>query len=247
MQFSNSLIKGRILKRYKRFLADIELDKTTDEHPEKFITAYVCNTGSMRTCWEENQNVLLSFHDNPKRKLKYQLELIHNGLTWIGINTGLSNKIVINAIKNKEIKELINYESIKPEIKLEKSRLDILLYNGALEDLETEKENFCFVEIKNVTLKEEEGIASFPDSISTRGQKHLGELMDLKAKGFRAVMFYLVQREDVESFKPASHIDPKYAALLKEAKEKGVEILVYQCQVTDKSITLKKPLPFYLE
>lgn len=246
MKYKDQLLKGKIIKRYKRFLADIVLNRTNFDHPTKELTAYICNTGSMKTCWEPNQNILLSFHDNPKRKLKYQVELIHNTQTWIGINTGLTNKIVIEAIQNKQIKELAGFKYLKPEIKLEKSRLDILLHNRDLEFLESDPSSFCFVEIKNVTLKQEEGIASFPDSVSTRGQKHLKELIELKKKGHRAVMFYLVQREDVTTFTPASNIDKEYAVLLKLAINQGVEVLVYRCKLGPKEITIDCPLPLIL-
>ena len=232
MNYENELIPGKILKRYKRFLADIELESG------EVITAHTANTGSMKTCWEPGWSVLLSFHDNPKRKLKYSLELTNNGSTWICVNTSLPNKIAMEGIQNGIVKELSGYSDIKAEAKVGKSRIDILLSNQG--------EDPCYVEVKNVTLINEAGGAIFPDSVTTRGQKHLEELMELKAQGIRAAMLYVVNREDVDSFAPASEIDPRYAQLLKEAKEKGVEILAYQCKLSPEKIELHRPLPVKL-
>ena len=230
MKFKDQLIAGNIIKRYKRFLADITLESG------ETITAHVANTGSMKSCWAPSQKVLVSYHDAPKRKLKYSLEMVNNGKTWIGINTSIPNKLVAQAIAAGEISQLRNYPSITPEYKIGKSRLDLLLEN------DQEK---CFVEIKNVTLVEN-NIALFPDAITTRGQKHLQELMALKEKGHRAVMFYLVQREDADLFAPAKEIDPGYSSMLKSAQQKGVEILVYQCALTPDEIRIKRELPYQL-
>ncbi len=232
VKFSEPLIKGKILKRYKRFLADIELENG------EVITAHTANTGSMKTCWEPGWSVLLSFHDNPKRKLKYSLELTNNGETWIGVNTGLPNKIAIEAIQNGVVKELKGYKSLKPEATIGKSRIDILLSNDG--------EDPCYVEVKNVTLLGEKKRAIFPDGVSTRGQKHLEELMGLADQGVRAAMLYVVNREDVLEFGPADDIDPRYGELLREAHKKGVEILAYQCAVTPKEIKLTKKIPVKL-
>lgn len=232
MKFSEALIEGKILKRYKRFLADVELENG------EVITAHTANTGSMKTCWEPGWSVLLSFHDNPKRKLKYSLELTSNGNTWICVNTSLPNKIAVEGIQSGVVKELKGYSTIKPEAKIGKSRIDILLSNDG--------EDPCYVEVKNVTLLGDKKRGIFPDAVSTRGQKHLEELMGLVDQGIRAAMLYVVNREDVNSFGPADHIDPKYGELLREAKEKGVEILAYQCKVTPDEIKLSKKLPVKL-
>lgn len=232
MKFQDTLIKGKILKRYKRFLADVELENG------EVITAHTANTGSMKTCWEPGWSVLMSFHDNPKRKLKYSLELTNNGDTWIGVNTSLPNKIAMEGIEKGVVKELKGYSTIKPEAKIGKSRIDILLSN--------EGEDPCYVEVKNVTLLGEKGKGIFPDAVSTRGQKHLEELMGLVDQGVRAAMLYVVNREDVKSFGPAEDIDPRYAELLREAADKGVEILAYQCKVTPDEIKLAKKLPVKL-
>lgn len=232
MQFQDPLVEGTILKRYKRFLADVELPNG------EIITAHTANTGSMKTCWEPGWKVLMSFHDNPKRKLKYSLEMIHNSTTWIGINTSLPNKMAVEAIENGTIKELQGYTKIKPEAKIGNSRIDILLTKENAEQ--------CYVEVKNVTLLGEKKKALFPDAVSERGQKHLKELTGLVKDGIRSAMLYIVQREDVTSFSPADDIDPEYGRLLREAKKAGVEILCYQCKLTPKGIEVIKPLPVEL-
>ncbi|MFT6071200.1 MAG: sugar fermentation stimulation protein A [Bacteriovoracaceae bacterium] len=232
MKFETKLVKGKIIKRYKRFLADIELDSG------ETITAHTANTGSMKTCWEPGWNVLCSFHDNPKRKLKYSLELTNNGDSWILVNTSLPNKIGLEAIEKGLIKELTGYDSIKPEAKIGKSRIDLLLTK--------ENGEKCFVEIKNVTLKGAGELALFPDGVTERGQKHLKELMEIKASGDRACMLYIVNREDVSSFSPADSIDPVYAELLKEAESNGVEILVYQTKINPTEVIINRSLPYKL-
>ncbi len=232
MNFSSPLIPGKILKRYKRFFVDVELkDGST-------ITAHCPNTGSMESCLHVGWPCLLSYHDNPKRKLKFGLELTSNGESWIGVNTQLPNAIVRNAIEKGEIPELSGYLNIVSEYKVEKSRIDIFLSN--------EKER-CFVEIKNVTLKGNNREALFPDAVTERGKKHLEELISLKKSGYRACMFFLVQREDVNIFRPAYEIDPNYCQKLKEAYELGVEILIYQTSLSPEGIRISKALPFTFE
>jgi sugar fermentation stimulation protein A len=232
MKFEIELTQGKILKRYKRFLADVELPGG------EVITAHTANTGSMKTCWEPGWTVALSYHDNPKRKLKYSLEMTHNGDTWIGINTGIPNKISKTSIENHEIPELDGYEVVRSEVKVGQSRLDL-----KLEGHPTKPD--CFVEIKNVTLKDGDRVI-FPDAVTERGQKHIRELIEIKASGLRAAMLYIVQREDVKTFSTAGEIDPKYAELLKEATAKGVEVYCYQYSVTPKEIKLKQKLEVIL-
>lgn len=240
MQFEQPIIRGKILKRYKRFLADIQLDEDFNEHKKgDIITVHTANTGSMKTCWEPNWDSALSFHDNPKRKLKFSLEMTNNGDTWIGINTSLPNKISVEAIEDGTISELQGYEGIKPEIKIGQSRIDILLFDGENHKKATRK---CFVEVKNVTMLGENGAAIFPDSVSERGQKHLRELMDIHSSGDRACMLYIVQRQDVEYFSPAQDIDPEYARLLREASKKGVEVLAYMCDVNPSGVKVMKAM-----
>ncbi len=240
MKLPDPLIKGKILKRYKRFLADVELENG------EIITAHTANTGSMKTCWEPGWEVLLSYHDNPKRKLKYSLEMAHNGKTWIGINTSLPNKIAQEAIKNGTIQELQGYRELKPEIKIDQARLDILLHDGEVAGQPNVFKNPCYVEIKNVTLLGDNAVSLFPDAVSTRGQKHLKQLIQLVKSGARGVMLYVINRQDVQAFAPAQEIDPDYARLLSEAQATGVEVLAYQCQLTPREITLRQPLPVSL-
>lgn len=229
MKFQYPTKSGIIHKRYKRFLSDIELDDG------ELINAHVPNTGSMKTCWEPDWKVLVTHNNDPKRKLKYTLEMTHNGDSWICVNTGMTNKLVKEALENNVISELLGYENIKPEKKVLDSRIDFFLSENS------EKED-CYVEVKNVTLKGEGKLALFPDSVSTRGQKHLKDLIQLKKDGFRSVMLYVVNRQDVSEFSPAADIDPTYASLLKEASENGVEILAYQCELSESEIILKHKL-----
>jgi sugar fermentation stimulation protein A len=222
MKFQNPLHAGKFIKRYKRFFADVEMNGET-------VVAHTANTGSMKMCLGDNWPVLMSYHDSPTRKLKYSLEMINNGSTWIGINTGLTNHLAINAIKDGTVKELQGYDEIKPEAKIGNSRIDILLTKKNTQEQ-------CYVEVKNVTLIDGEGHCLFPDAVTERGQKHLKELMELKHQGIRAVMLFIVQREDCTSFKLDNPIDAMYSALLKEAIKNGVEALVYQCKLTPEEI-----------
>ncbi len=222
MQFPN-LIKGNLTKRYKRFLADIILEDGQE------ITAHVPNSGAMTSCIEENCPVWVSFHDNPKRKLKYTLELTKMGEHLICTNTGVANKIAIEAIENGTIKELQGYTSLKPEQKYgQNSRIDILLEN------ENKK---CYVEIKSVSLKLEDSLA-FPDAVTTRGTKHLNELRDMVKEGHRAVMLYIIQRTDKANFRIANEIDKKYYEAFKEVTKEGVEVLVYQSNINHQEINI---------
>ena len=228
MQFEK-LIKGKLIKRYKRFLADIIL-----EDGQK-ITAHVPNSGAMTSCIEDNCDVWVSFHDNPKRKLKYTLELTKMSENLICTNTGVANKIAIEAIENSTIKELQGYTSLKPEQKYgQNSRIDILLEN------ENQK---CYVEVKSVSLKINDNLA-FPDSVTSRGTKHLNELYDMVKDGHRAVMLYVVQRTDDLPFRLACEIDKKYCEAFAEVTKKGVEVLVYQSNISLEEIEIKKKLIF---
>ncbi len=225
------LIQGKLIKRYKRFLADIILENGEE------ITAHVPNSGAMTSCIEENCLVWVSFHDNPKRKLKYTLELTQIGENLICTNTGIANKIGIEAIKNGTIKELQGYSSLKPEQKYgEKSRIDILL----------EKKNDdkkCYVEIKSVSLKVDNELA-FPDAVTSRGTKHLNELISMVEEGHRAIMLYIIQRTDKANFRIASEIDKKYYETFLEARKKGVEVLVYQSSINHDEIKISKKVEF---
>ena len=226
------LRKGILLKRYKRFLADIRLDTGQE------ITAYCPNTGSMLSCDGPGSTVMVSYHDNPGRKFHYTWELVRINKNWVDINTMLPNKIVKEAIENKTIPEFINYEKIRTEVPYgENSRIDILLQKN---------NSLCYVEVKNVTLVKD-NIAFFPDAVTARGTKHLLELANMVKLGHRAVMFYLVQRMDADVFSPAKHIDSKYSQTLEKVHKTGVEILVYQAKISPEEITIKRSLPFKLD
>jgi len=243
MKFPTKLIKAKILRRYKRFLVDIELEQDhLDRSKGSLVTIHTANTGSMKTCIGPDWIGLISYHDNPKRKLKYSLEMTHNEQSWIGVNTSITNSLAIEAIENGVIKELQGYKNLKPEFKIGSSRIDILLYD---EDHEGIK-NRCFVEVKNVSMKSEDGLATFPDAVTERGQKHIKELTDIVRNGEKACMLYIIQREDVEVFTPEKTIDPEYARLLKEAKEAGVQILVYRCSINETEIKVDTALEFIL-
>ncbi|GAB6053536.1 DNA/RNA nuclease SfsA [Magnetospira thiophila] len=231
MDFPTPLLRGKLIKRYKRFLADVELDNGD------LVTAHCANSGSMLSCKDPGSEVWLSESDNPKRKLKYTWELIRIGTGLVGINTGLPNKLVAEAITDGTITELQGYATLKPEQKYgQNSRIDILLSDPDRPP--------CYVEVKNVTLmRDGSGLAEFPDAVTSRGTKHLQELTDMVAEGARAVMVYLVQREDCTRFRVATDIDPTYDRALKAAVEAGVETLCHACNLTPDGITVAKPLP----
>lgn len=236
MKFSPPLLKATLIKRYKRFLADVS-------HPELGeFTVHCPNTGSMKNCWQEGDTVYLLDSQNPKRKYQYTwISSQTNNNDWLCLNTHLANQIVMEGIENNVVKELQNYQTIKPEVKYgeENSRIDLLL--------SAENQPDCYVEIKTVTLLENEigkGRGFFPDAVSTRGQKHLRELITIAKSGQRAVLFFLVQHSGIESVSPAEHIDPKYAEILTQAIDSGVEILVYRTHISPAEIILQDPLPF---
>jgi sugar fermentation stimulation protein A len=232
MIFKGPLIRGRLIKRYKRFLADIQLENG------EVITAHCPNSGSMKSCLGENWDVRLSYSHNPTRKYPYTWELVHNGRCWIGINTGIPNKITEEAIHLSLIPELVGYDEIRREVKYGKnSRIDLLL---------TTSDKYCYVEVKNVTLVENDGDYYFPDAVTERGRKHLHELVEMVRQGHRAVMFYVIQRNDGSKFKPAAHIDPAYAESLKEVYDKGVEIIAYRAEVNPEQIFLANKIAWEL-
>ncbi|MCB0282671.1 MAG: DNA/RNA nuclease SfsA [Calditrichae bacterium] len=231
MKIDKPTEKVKIIKRYKRFLADVERSDGS------ILTVHCPNSGSMKTCVERGWEALISDSMNEKRKLRYTLEMTHNGKCWIGINTMIPNKLAKEAIEQGHIEELTGYNKIQTEQKYgQNSRIDLLLSNGY------EK---CFVEVKNVTLVENDFFL-FPDAVTERGLKHLNDLLNEKKKGNRAVMFYMVQRSDGNIFKPASKIDPAYAEKLKEVHGQGVEILPYIVSVSPDEIKIEKKIPFEL-
>lgn len=231
MKWSEPLIEAKILKRYKRFLADIDLNG-------KMITVHVPNTGSMQSCWEPNWKCAVSLSNNSERKYPYTLELIHNGESWIGVNTANANKLAKIWLTGQLLPELAGYTVVVPEKKIGLSRVDFYLEGHP-------NQPPCYVEVKNVTLKLD-GKAQFPDSVTERGQKHLKELIDIKQSGLRAAMLFIVQREDVSSFHAAKSLDPEYAELLGQAHKSGVEILIYQCRMGLKELSLGQAMPLEL-
>ncbi|MHB1204486.1 MAG: DNA/RNA nuclease SfsA [Rhodospirillaceae bacterium] len=230
MIFSTPLIEGRLVQRYKRFLADVRLPNG------EVVVAHCANSGSMLSVKEPGSRVWLSPAADPNRKLRYTWELIEVENGMVGINTGLPNRIVAEAIAGGLIPELTGYPVLKREQKYGKnSRIDILLEGPGRPP--------CYVEVKNVTLKRVAGdLAEFPDAVTARGAKHLKELTDIVAAGGRAVMFYLVQRTDCRRFAVAADIDPAYGEGLTAAMAAGVEALCYGCRVGPDAITVAEPL-----
>ncbi len=232
MQFETPLQSATLIKRYKRFLADV----TTDEGDD--ITVHCPNTGSMRGCSTPGSKVMLSTSPNLKRKYPQTLEMVREGNTWVGVNTMLTNKIVAEAILEGQIEELQGIDTLTREVTTSKSsRLDLLLERG---------DEKIYVEIKNCSLVEE-GWAMFPDAVTARGTKHLNELASLVQQGHQGIIFFLIQRTDAERFRPAAHIDPLYAKTLAEVSKKGVQILAYQAEVGPESILVQKSIPCFLE
>ena len=235
MKFSAPLVCGRLVKRYKRFLADVVLDEDGSE-----ITAHCANPGSMLGLKEPGSRVWLSRSDNPKRKLKFSWEVIEADGALVGINTAHPNKLVEEALEAGRIVELAGYDNLRREVKYGKnSRIDILL--------EGEGDSKTYVEVKNVHLMREAGLAEFPDSVTARGAKHLAELADMVAEGHRAAMVFLVQRPDCSRLNLASDIDPTYAAAFKAAREAGVETFAIGCDVRPDGIDAVKPVEIVID
>ena len=229
MKFKETLLQGTLIKRYKRFFADIK-------YKNKIITAHCPNTGSMLGLLSKGNKVWFSRSNNPKRKLKYTLEIIESNNKKIGINTLLTNKIVLEALQNKKIKDLTKYSNIKTEVKFSDStRFDFLL---------TDSKEKCFLEVKNVTLFRKKNIAEFPDAITSRGTKHLLELIKAKKGGYQSYILYLIQREGCDSFKIAKDIDKEYEINFNKALMLGIKILCYDCKLNNEEIKLNKQI-FY--
>lgn len=231
MKFDAPLIKGTLVKRYKRFLADVTLEDGS------LVTAHTANSGSMMGCCEPGSEVWLSPAANPNRKLRYTWELVRVDGHLIGINTNHPNVLAEEAIKADLIPELTGYDTVRREVRYGRnSRIDLLLSGPDRPD--------CYVEVKNVTLFRD-GHAEFPDAVTARGAKHLQELMAMVAEGKRAVMLYMVQRADagLTAFRVARDIDPVYAASLRTARAAGVEALCYSCSVSTDGIQVAAPLP----
>ncbi len=233
MTFDPPLVEGRLLRRYKRFLADVQLSGG------EVITAHTANTGAMTGCAEPGRRVWLSRSDNPKRKYPHTWELIEvrDGVLT-GINTQMSNLLVREAIEQGRVAELTGYARLRSEVRYgeERSRIDLLLDSPC-----AEKATPCYIEVKNVTLVDE-GVARFPDAVSVRASKHLRELMSVVRAGRRAVIFFCVQRGDVREVRPADDIDPLYGETLRKAVACGVECLAWAADVSTREIVLRRPL-----
>jgi sugar fermentation stimulation protein A len=233
MKFASALATGRLVRRYKRFLADVELDAGG------MVTAACPNTGSMLGCCEPGSRVWLSESDSATRKYRHTWELVEarppgaRSGVLVGINTGLPNRLVAEAIADGTIAELGGYASLRREVAFgeERSRIDLLLESPGREP--------CYVEVKNVTAAVERGVALFPDAVSERGAKHLRELMRLRARGSRAVLVFCVQRGDAREVRPADAIDPRYGSALRQAIAAGVEVMAWRARVSPEAIALE--------
>ena len=227
MNFKNKLISGLFIKRYKRFFVDIKISN-------QIVTAHCPNTGSMLGLLKKGNKVWVSKSNNPNRKLKYTLEIIEDKKSKIGVNTHFTNKIVLHALQNNLIKEFKNILEIKPETKFGKNtRFDFLVTN---------KKDKIFIEVKNVTLSRKKGLAEFPDAVTTRGLKHINELLNAGEKNYKIFILYLIQREDCEAFVIAKDIDPNYAIALSKAVKKNLNIVCYDCKFSSKGIKLNKKI-----
>ena len=227
MEFTKSLIKGKLIKRYKRFFVDVKLEK-------EIITAHCPNTGSMKGLLDEGNEVYLLKNDDPKRKLKYGLEIVKAKNNLVGVNTHMANKIVNHGLTNNLIKELKDNDQIKPEVFFNKeTRFDFLV--------EKNKQKF-FVEVKNVTLFRDKKTAEFPDAITSRGSKHLLTLIDAIKKGYKSYLIFLVQIQNMEKFKIAKDIDDEYYKNYQIARKAGVKFLAYRCKISSKEILVEKKL-----
>jgi sugar fermentation stimulation protein A len=227
MEFTKALIKGKLIKRYKRFFTDVKIGK-------EIITAHCPNTGSMKGLLDEGNEVYVSKNDDPKRKLKYTLEIIKVKKNLVGVNTHFANKIAFHGLSNNLVKEVANNDSIKPEVFFDKeTRFDFLV--------EKNKQKI-FIEVKNVTLFRVGKTAEFPDAVTTRGSKHLKTLIEAVIKGYKSYLLFLIQIEGVDNFKIAKDIDKEYYKNYLLAKKAGVIFLAYQCKISTKEIIIDKKI-----
>ena len=232
MNFENNLISGVFVKRYKRFFADIKIN-------EKTVVAHCPNTGSMLGLLKEGNKVWLTKSNNPNRKLKYTLQIIEDNGCKVGVNTHLTNKIVLEGLEKNLIKEISKDIEIKPEVKFgQNTRFDFLI---------TKKNYKAFIEIKNVTLSRKSGIAEFPDAITSRGIKHIDELLKASKLGYEIFLAYVIQREDCKKFVIADDIDPEYSKLLSKAVKKKLNILCYDCKFSLKGIKLNNKIKYVIK
>ena len=231
MNFEKRLISGIFIKRYKRFFADIKIK-------DNIVTAHCPNTGSMLGLLNKGNKAWLSESNNPKRKLKYTLQILKDNNSKVGVNTHLTNKIVLDGLRNNILKEFQNIELIQQEVKFGKNtRFDFLI---------KEKHQKSFVEVKNVTLSRRRGIAEFPDAVTLRGHKHISELIKASKKGYKIFILYVIQREDCGKFEIAKDIDNEYYQLLKKGVKKNLNILCYDCKFLSKGIKLNNRIEFII-
>tara|TARA_Y100000741_G_scaffold10793_1_gene8881 strand:+ start:1451 stop:2146 length:696 start_codon:yes stop_codon:yes gene_type:complete len=227
MEFTKSLIKGKLIRRYKRFFVDVKINNKT-------VTAHCPNTGSMQGLLDKGNEVYILPNDNPKRKLKYSLEIIKSRKNLIGVNTHMANKIVLHGLENNLINELKDNNFIKPEVFYnDKTRFDFLV---------KKKNKNYFVEVKNVTLFRNKDTAEFPDAVTSRGSKHLLELIDAIKKGYKSYLLFLVQIQNMKYFKIAKDIDPEYYKNFLIAKQAGVNFLAYRAQINKNKIIIDKKI-----
>jgi len=234
MQFPSPLVRGTLLQRYKRFLADVRLDDG------RLVTASCPNTGSMMGLTAPGSVVWLSQSDSLTRKYRFTWELVEADLghepTLVGINTGHPNTLVAEAVTGKRVKLLAGYTGLRREVKYGKnSRIDLLL--------ECARKGLCYVEVKNVHLSRRHGLAEFPDSVTERGVKHLIEMSDMVRRGHRAVMIYLIQRSDAKKLAFARDVDPTYGAAFDAATAAGVEAIALRCRMSTSEIVVDRPVP----
>ena len=225
MKFTKALIKGKFVKRYKRFFADVKVNKS-------IITAHCPNTGSMMGLLNENNDAWVSKNDDPKRKLKFTLEILKSKNNLIGINTHLANKLVFEGLKNNSFLEFKNLENIQPEVFYNKeTRFDFLV---------SKKNKKSFIEVKNVTLIRDNKNSEFPDAITTRGSKHIKTLIEASKKGYQCYVLFLVQISNCKYFKIAKDIDKEYYENYKNAKKAGINFIAYNCKIGSKEIKVDK-------
>ncbi len=233
MRFDGPLHKGRLLRRYKRFLADVELADGS------VVKAHCANPGSMKTCLRDGARVWLSAAPGKNRKLPWTWELIYIGKSKIFVNPVRANRLVAEAIESGAIAELAGYDGLRREVPWGKSRIDMLLEGGR-------RPCRCYVEVKNVTLALGGGRSAFPDSVTERGRKHLEELVRIRRRGHRAVLFFCASRDDTRQVEPADEIDPAYGTALRRAAKAGVELLAYRVRITARRVDLVERVPVVL-
>lgn len=232
MRFDEPLIEGTLIRRYKRFFADVKLNNGEE------VTVHCANSGSLMSCSDPGSKVLLSPHVDPRKKLKHQLEIVYAGKTPVGIHTGRPSSVIVEALGHAKIAELSGYATLRRQVKYGRdNHIDIYLEGNGLRP--------CYIEVKNVTLAHED-IAYFPDALTEKGIRELADLVTIVREGNRAMVIFVAQRADVEWFRPADHIDPEYAQAFRDAVARGVEATCYRSKITRKGIEIDKRLPIDL-